>query len=85
LSNGLANPDIDFGANLKNEQGAIDGEVVWSDVLNVVRDTEGVRKVDESLNGFLLNGVRQSIPLLPIEFPQLTTVSLFNSATGDAI
>jgi len=82
LSNGLANPDIDFGANLVNAVGTPVGEIAWSDVFNAVRDIVGVRKIDEGPVGFLIDGVRKSPVLTPIEFPRLTSVSLVNADTG---
>jgi len=84
LSNGLANGNIDFGANLKNAQGTIVGEMAWSDVFNAVRDITGVRKIDEGQNGFLLNGLRRSPTLSPIQFPRLLSVTLVNADTGSA-
>jgi hypothetical protein len=85
LADGTKNTDIDFGANLKDATGAIVGEIVWSDVFNVVRDIDGVRKVDEGSLGFLLDGKRESVTLLPIEFPQLSTITLTNADTGAAM
>lgn len=85
LEDGTANPNIDFGANLLDAAGTIVGEIVWSDVFNVVRDIDGVRKVDEGSLGFLLDGKRESVTLLPIEFPQLSTITLTNADTGVAL
>lgn len=85
LSDGLDNADIDFGANLKDAQGTIVGELVWSDIFNVIRDVAGVRKVDEGSLGLLLNGQRADVELLPIEFPQLSTITITDADTGSAI
>jgi hypothetical protein len=85
LSDGLDNPDIDFGANLKDAQGTIVGELAWSDIFNVIRDSAGVRKVDEGTLGLLLNGQRADIELNPIEFPQLSTVTITDADTGSAM
>lgn len=85
LADGTKNPDVDFGANLRNAAGTIVGEIAWSDVFNVVRDVAGVRKVDEGSLGFLLDGKRESVTLLPIEFPQLSTVTLTDVDTGEAL
>ena len=85
LSAGVANPDIDFGANLKNAAGTIVAEVVWSDVFNVIRDTTGVRKVSESTTGLLLNTLRQSVVMQNKQFPRLGTTSIVDVDTGATI
>lgn len=92
LSNGLDNPDIDFGANLRDANGTIVGELPWSDIFNVVRDVDGVRKVDEGNRGLLLStstvtstsssSTRQSVYLLPIEFPRLAGVAITDLESG---
>jgi hypothetical protein len=85
LATGLDNPDIDFGAKLMMQYANWQGtywsglartdvplpELIWSDVFNVIRDTNGVRKVDEGQSGLLLNQRRQSLTLTPVQFPRL--------------
>ena len=85
LADGTKNPEVDFGANLLDAAGTIVGEIVWSDVFDVVQGVAGVRKVDEGSLGFLLDGKRESVTLLPIEFPQLSAITLTNVDTGEAI
>jgi uncharacterized phage protein gp47/JayE len=85
LPDATPNPSIDFGANLKNAQGTANGEVPWSDVFNAIRDAEGVRKVDESSVGVLLNSLRSSVILGMREFPKLGTITLTDVDTGSAI
>jgi len=85
LDAGVANPAIDFGANLKNAAGGAAAEIVWSDVFNVVRDTTGVRKVDEGINGLLLNLLRSSVTMTGVQFPKLGSVTIVNADTGGAI
>lgn len=58
LAAGATNPLIDFGANLKTVTGAQAGEVALSDVFNVVRDVDGVRKVGDEVADFQLNAYR---------------------------
>jgi len=58
---------------------------VWSDVFNVVRDTTGVRKVDEGINGLLLNLLRSSVTMTGVQFPKLGSVTIVNADTGGAI
>lgn len=85
LSEGLPNPDIDFGANIVSADGAVVPEIAWSDVFNAVRDTVGVRKVDEGVSGLLLNSRRSSVTILPREFPRLGTVSVVDVDSGAAL
>lgn len=89
LPEGIDNPDIDFGANLKDVEGTIQGELAWSDVFNAIRDVEGIRKVDEGAQGLLFNTgsgwLRSSVVLLPIEFPKLSSVDITDADTGAAL
>lgn len=100
LEDGTNNPDIDFGANLLlqnvNWQGVYEvgaalptPELAWSDILNVIRDVAGIRKVDEGQQGLLLGTgsqlLRQSVQLLPIEFPKLYSVTITDADTGSAL
>jgi len=79
---GLLNTTVDFGANLKDTEGVVIAELAWSDIFNVIRDTAGVRKVDEGPVGLLLNSLRQSVVIGALNFPQLGTISITNAATG---
>jgi hypothetical protein len=85
LADGTANPDIDFGAKVKQADGTTISEIIWSDVFNAVRDTTGVRSVDPGSNGLLLNLLRQNIAILPREFPILGTVSIVDADTGTSL
>jgi hypothetical protein len=73
---------IDFGYNLRDENGNPSGSIVWSDVFNVIRDTAGVRKVDAGATGLLLNGARDDLAILPRQFPILGTVTIRDGSTG---
>ncbi len=81
---GSPNENVDFGANYKNADGASDPRLPWSDLFNVVRDAPGVRKVDPSAVGFLLNGARDDVELRAAEFPVLGGVTLIDAETGEA-
>jgi len=81
--NGTANPNVDFGFNYKDEDGEPAGEMAWSDVFNVVRDSAGCRKVDP--DSFLLNGARDDVQLDNHKFPKLGTLTLVDGATGTEI
>lgn len=82
LTDGTPNPAIDFGANVKDVAGAVISEIAWSDVFNAVRDTSGVRKVDEGSQGLLLNGLRLSVSLNPRDFPTVGTIQIEDADTG---
>ena len=81
LASGAENPNVDFGFNYKDADGNPAGEVAWSDLFNIVRDTEGVRKIDAGASGFLLNGTRDDATIPIWKFPTLGGVTIIN---GDA-
>ncbi len=66
----------DFGMHLR------DPEIAWSDVFNVIRDTDGVRKVDRAMT---LNGAAQDVSLRIQDYPVLGTVTLTDSETGGTL
>ena len=80
---GTPNPQVDFGANMLDADGNVESELRWSDIHNEVRDSEGVRKMDASTSGFLLNGLRADVSLERREFPTLGTITLYDGDTGD--
>lgn len=82
---GIPNTAIDFGFNMKDVDGNPAGSLALTDVLNVVRDTTGVRKIDPSPSGFLLNGVHDDLPIANKEFPKLGTVTLIDADRGVAL
>jgi hypothetical protein len=82
---GTPNPRIDFGFNVKSATGLPDGEVAWSDVFNVIRDTEGVRKIGDLYGDLRLNGLSADVKLGIREFPVLGNVALVDGATGGAL
>jgi hypothetical protein len=67
---------IQFGYYASNALG-------WSDAFNVVRDATGVAAVDPGSAGFLLNGIRDDVELLPQHFPKLGTITLIDRRTGE--
>jgi len=85
LASGAPNPEIDFGYNYKDAQGNPAGELAWSDLENIVRDTTGVRKVDSGTEGFTLNGLRSDLPIPNWQFPKLGDVVVVNGDTGTEI
>lgn len=76
---GTPNQKVDFGFNTKKADGTPAAELAWSDVFNVVRDTVGVRKVNDET--FLLNAVADDVVLANNEFPQLGVITLTNGDT----
>ncbi|MGN6109996.1 MAG: baseplate J/gp47 family protein [Kofleriaceae bacterium] len=82
---GTPNPDVDFGFNVKDADGNPRGEVAWSDVFNVVRDTEGVRKIGDLHGDLKLGGLPADVPLAIREFPVLGVVTILNGDTGAVI
>ena len=68
---GATNELIDFGFNLKTVAGAVAGSIALSDVFNVIRDVEGVRKVGDGVGHFELRAYR--------------VVALTDSYTGGAV
>lgn len=85
LASGEPNTNVDFGYNYKDVDGNPAGEIAWSDVHNVVRDTTGVRKVDTSPDGFTLNEVRSDVNIPNWQFPSLGDVTVINGDTGGEI
>lgn len=79
---GTPNRRVDFGFNLKDAEGNPVGEIAWSDVFNVIRDTEGVRKIGDAPGDLTLNGLPADVRLRVQEFPVLGTVTLTNGDTG---
>ena len=85
LSTGVANPDIDFGANVKSAAGSTVPELIWSKLFGKIEAVTNVRKVDEGTQGLLINGLRQSPSISPLGFPKLGTTTVINGDTGSAI
>jgi hypothetical protein len=79
---GTPNPRVDFGFNVRDAEGRTAGELAWSDVFDVVRDTPGVRKVGGGVGDLRLNGLPADVKLAPREFPVLGDVALIDGDTG---
>jgi predicted phage baseplate assembly protein len=77
-ADGSLNTAIDFGFNLG-------GELPFSDVQNVVRDINGIRKMGDGPADFLLNELAKDVALESFEFPQLGTIILIDGATGSPL
>ena len=81
-TDGTPNTNVDFGFNVKDDDGDAASELAWSDVLNLVRDTTGVRKISDDDDGFQLNSLSDDVALAVREFPVLGTITLVNGGTG---
>jgi hypothetical protein len=79
---GTPNTRIDFGFNIRDVEGNPAGEIAWSDVLDVIRDTEGVRKLGDGPFDLKLNGLPADVKLGKKEFPVLRNVALLDGDTG---
>jgi hypothetical protein len=79
---GAPNPLVDFGFNVRDGEGNPAGEIAWSDVFNVIRDTDGVRKMGDGPFDLQLNGLPADVKIAKKEFPLLRTVTLTNGDTG---
>jgi predicted phage baseplate assembly protein len=82
---GTPNPLVDFGFNIKDAEGHPSGEVAWSDVFNVIRDTVGVRKIGDARLDLTLNGLPSDVKLKVREFPVLGNVKLVDGDTGELL
>lgn len=82
---GTPNPLVDFGFNVKDASGNPAGEVAWSDVFNVIRDTAGVRKIGDSRLDLTLAGLPADVKLGLRQFPVLGIVSIRNGDTGELV
>ena len=79
---GTPNPRVDFGFNIKDAEGNPVGEIAWSDVFNVIRDAEGVRKIGDSPGDLTINGLPADVRLDVREFPVLGSIKLIDGDTG---
>ena len=83
LPDGTPNPRVDFGFNVKDASGNPTGEVAWSDVFNVIRDTPGVRKIGDLHGDLLLNELPADVKLGIQELPVLgPSIALVDGDTG---
>ena len=82
LASGEPNPNVDFGYYYKDQDGAPAGEIPWSDIFNVIRDTVGVRKLEHTMQ---LNGVTDDVSIANWEFPALGDLVVIDGDTAAAI
>jgi hypothetical protein len=82
---GSKNENVDFGYAFVEEEGSDHGLIPLSTIMNIVRDSEGVRKIGDTIADFTLNGAYSDLSLNIREFPILGTVTLINSSTNLAL
>lgn len=79
---GTKNTNVAFGYYYQDSAGTPDPALPWSDVFDVIRDTTGVRKIADTEDNLLLNGVNDDVTLAVKEFPVLGSVTVINHETG---
>jgi hypothetical protein len=93
------NPNSNFGYYIQDANGSPVGSLALSDLFNVVRDIEGVRKVGGNPEDFQLSSeltttggstVVQAagyhdLNITPRQFPRLGTVTIVNGDTGNTV
>lgn len=70
-----------FGFEYKNADGTVTGELPWSSVFNVLRDVEGVRKMNAG-NGLYLNGLATDVILGTVKLPKYNSLVVVDGDTG---
>jgi hypothetical protein len=81
-TDGTHNDIVNFGYYLRDDDGNVTGELPYSDIYNVIRDTPGVRKLGDHSGDLLLNGLPADVKLRAYEFPILANVELTDGSTG---
>jgi predicted phage baseplate assembly protein len=82
LADGTPNPNVNFGFAVRDAQGYPRPELVYSDIFNVIRDTQVVRKLGDHSADLLLNGLPADVKLRIEQFPVLGDVELVDGETG---
>jgi hypothetical protein len=82
LPDGTPNPNVSFGFAVRDSQGNPRPELAYSDLFNVIRDTQGVRKLGDHSADLLLNGLPADVKLRLEEFPILGDVAILDGETG---
>jgi len=81
---GAQQDNAQFGFEYTDADGSPTGELPWSDVFNVLRDTEGVRKIDPS-GGLYLNGLSAGVQLGTVMYPRLRSLTVIDGDTGATV
>lgn len=79
-STGGATFGIDYP---RDDSNPLYGLLRWSDILNVVRDTDGVEHIPPDMGNLLLNDLHEDAKIYLWQFPQLGDVHITNLRTGE--
>ena len=82
-SDGGENENVDFGFNIKDQDGNPAGSLSWSELLALVQNTDGVARIGDGADDFAINGADDDVPILNREFPELGTIELIDAASGE--
>lgn len=83
-ADGLPNADVNFGYYMRDADDLPEPIVRWSDIHDVIREVEGIRKLGTPADGeeLTLNGVADDFAIAVYKFPALGTLTLVNGDTG---
>ena len=76
----IRNPQVDFGYRQQDSTGSPTGQLVWSDLFNLIRDLSEVRSLDAT--GLLLNGANANVSVGNFGFPTLGTLTIVDKDTN---
>lgn len=80
-SSGAFQENARFGFEYTNSEGTVTGQFPWSSVFNVIRDVEGVLKMNPT-NGLYLNGLAADVILGSIKLPRFNSLAIVDGDTG---
>lgn len=82
--NGTQQDNAKFGFEYVDAEGDPTGELPWSDLFDVLRDTPGIRKI-EAVGGLYLNGLSSGVQLGTVQFPRLRSLVVLDGDTGSTV
>lgn len=81
----VTNMALDFGYYFQRSDGTPTGSIAWSDLFNVVRDVDGITRIDPGTSGFALNGERKDVAISPVAWPIDGGLTLIDADTGQVL
>lgn len=81
-ANKVRNEKVDFGYKLLGADGTPDYKLIWSAIHNEIYDSAGVREIPPSQTDLIINSVRTSYTLLPVYFPLLGSITIYDMDNG---
>lgn len=82
-SDGSLTNNVDFGFNVKKQDGSPNPKLSWSKVFRIIEGVSGVDSID--CGNLLLNGSSENVSLRLWEFPNLGTVTIIEAETGEQL